>query len=333
MIPYYYSLNEYLQDTYGYKLYKLALNGGMTCPNRDGRIDTRGCIFCSAGGSGDFTGDALMHKSDSVIPSGLSSYSTSISNTVAFSSHTVFDIDIQIEAAKQLVSKKYNQNRYIAYFQSYTNTYGNIDYLRTLFTSVINRPDICILSIATRPDCLDAEVIQLLGELNQIKPVWIELGLQTIHEATASYIRRGYPLFVFDTAVKQLIKVGISPIIHMIIGLPGETPEMMLETADYIGHCGASGIKLQLLHVLKETDLAKDYNAGLFQTIDMETYIQYLGNIIEILPKDMVIHRLTGDGPKNLLIAPAWSANKKKVLNSITQYFKDNNICQGRNYK
>ncbi len=294
MRPYFYSLNEYLKDTFNEKMYKLSLNGGMSCPNRDGRIDTRGCIFCSAGGSGDFAKD--------------------------------------IDAAKTLIQNKYSGNSFIAYFQSYTNTYADTEYLRRLFYPVITRDDIRILSIATRPDCLPHDTLNLLKELNEIKPVWVELGLQTIHPTTANYIRRGYDLDVFDDAVQKLISIGIKPIVHIIIGLPGETKEMILETADYVAHSGCFGVKLQLLHILKDTDLATDYYAGKFEALSLETYMHYLSEIIERLPQDMVIHRITGDGPKNLLIAPLWSANKKHVLNSINAYLKDNNIVQGRKY-
>lgn len=303
MKPFYYSLNEYLRETYGTKLYKLALNGSMTCPNRDGLIDTRGCIFCSSGGSGDFAFDLKT------------------------------DINKQFDNAKQLVSGKYNGSAYIAYFQSYTNTYADIDYLRRLFYPIILRDDVQILSIATRPDCLPDNVLKLLDELNHIKPVWVELGLQTIHQSTANYIRRGYSLDIFEKAVNNLLAINIKPIVHMIIGLPGEDERMILETADYIAHCGAGGVKLQLLHVLKNTDLAKDYEQGLFSTLTLEQYTYYLGRILELLPQDMVVHRLTGDGPKKLLIAPQWSADKKKVINTINNYFKENNIYQGRNFK
>lgn len=322
MRPYYYSLNEYLKETYGTKLYKLALDGGMSCPNRDGRIDIRGCIFCSAGGSGDFSGNAL---------SALNALNQQID--VHMRQRSTADINTQIDAAKKLIADKYNGSQYIAYFQSYTNTYADTDYLRRLFYPVINREDIRILSIATRPDCLPDETIELLNELNRIKPIWVELGLQTIHETTAQYIRRGYSMPVFEEAVEKLSSIGIKPIVHMIIGLPKETEAMIMDTAGYIAHCGASGIKLQLLHILKGTDLARDYGHGDFKTLSIETYIQYLGEIIQLLPENMVIHRLTGDGPKKLLIAPEWSAGKKNVLNRINSYFRDNNIYQGRNYK
>ncbi len=296
MLPHFYSVNEYLKGTYGVKMYKLALNGGMNCPNRDGLIDTRGCIFCSAGGSGDFA-------------------------------------CTNVDDAKKLISNKYTGNNFIAYFQSYTNTYADVSYLRNLFMPVINNSDVKILSIATRPDCLDDSVITLLDELNKIKPVWIELGLQTIHKKTSDYIRRGYELGIFTDAVKRLNNSDIKVIVHMILGLPGESDEMMLDTARFIANSGAWGIKLQLLHVLKGTDLADDYNNHLFETMTMDNYIRLIGRIIELLPPDMVIHRLTGDGPKKILIAPLWSADKKRVHNSLMQYFTNNNIIQGRNYE
>jgi radical SAM protein, TIGR01212 family len=307
MLPYYYSLNEYLKKEYGHKIYKLALNGGMSCPNRDGLIDTRGCIFCSAGGSGDFAG-------------GRAGYALSQS------------VDEQIIKAKELIAAKYNDGHYIAYFQSFTNTYADVSYLRNLYMPVISRNDIDILSIATRPDCIDDNILSLLSELASIKPVWIELGLQTIHENTADYIRRGYSLDTYDNCVKRLINIGIHTIVHMIIGLPGESTSDILETADYIAHSGAWGIKLQLLHILKGTDLYTDYINGAFKALDLNEYTAIVGQIIARLPKDMVIHRITGDGPKSLLEAPMWSANKKLVLNTLNQYFKDNNIYQGRNY-
>lgn len=305
MRPYYYSLNEYIRQTYNTKMYKLSLSGGMTCPNRDGLIDNRGCIFCSAGGSGDFTGAALSKDNN---------------------------IDIQIDTAKALVSRKYSGSDYIAYFQSYTNTYADVNYLRRLFYDVVKRPEIRILSIATRPDCLSSDIIELLAELNSIKPVWIELGLQTIHERTAKYIRRGYTLDVFEEAVRNLNRIGIRPIIHMIIGLPGENESMILETAKYLSHCNISGVKLQLLHVLKNTDLAQEYFNGSVDILSLTQYSEILGKIIKLLPPDCVIHRLTGDGPKNLLIAPLWSSNKKNVINTINRYLQENAIIQGSEY-
>jgi len=308
MLPQFYSLNEYLNATFGEKVYKLALNGGMSCPNRDGLIDTRGCIFCSVGGSGDFAEGISTHYS--CLPR----------------------ITEQINAAKALVQSKYSGNSYIAYFQAFTNTYAPIDYLRRIFTEAIHHPDIVCLSIATRPDCLDDEIIALIVELNTIKPVWIELGLQTIHERTASYIRRGYPLSVFENSIARLNAAKITTIVHMIIGLPYETSQDMYATARYLSRMNIQGIKLQLLHVLRGTDLEDDYTRGLFKALSLEEYVTILGHIIELLPKDIVIHRITGDGPKDQLIAPMWSANKRNVLNFIQREFKIQGIEQGKHF-
>lgn len=286
------TVNEYCKKRFGEKLYKISLNGGMSCPNRDGKLDVRGCIFCSAGGSGDFAPDRSI------------------------------PLDEQIEDAKRRVSSKYKGTHYIAYFQAYTNTYAPVEKLRALFMPVIKREDIAVLSIATRPDCLSDEVLDLLRELNDIKPVWVELGLQTIHEKTADYIRRGYSLPVYDKAVRDLEAIGIHTITHLILGLPGETKEDMLQSVRYVSDCGSQGIKLQLLHVLKGTDLASDYEKGLFRTLLFDEYIDLLADCVRLLPKDMIVHRLTGDGPKNLLIAPMWSADKKRVMNAIHQRLK-----------
>ncbi len=298
----YNGLNGYLKNTFGCKVYKLALSGGMTCPVRDGKIHSKGCIFCSADGSGTFC------------------------------EKNTGDITKQIENAKKRVERKINDGKYIAYFQDFTNTYADVIYLKKIFTAAINHPDIVALSIATRPDCLPQEVLNLLKKLNRIKPVWVELGLQTIHKKTAEYIRRGYELSVFDNAVKNLKSIGVEVIVHVILGLPYETKEMMLQTVSYVGKSGASGIKLQLLHVLKNTDLADEYLKGKFKTLTLEEYTDILIDCISILPKDIVIHRLTGDGAKKDLIAPLWSADKKNVLNSINKAFKDNNVLQGSKY-
>lgn len=287
------TLNDYCREQFGEKLYKLSLNGGMTCPNRDGTLGSRGCIFCSAGGSGDFAASAVLTMEE------------------------------QIEDAKSRVSKKYHGSRYIAYFQAYTNTYAPVEYLRRLFLPVIQRPDIAALSIATRPDCLGEDVLGLLGELRAIKPVWVELGLQTIHPATAAYIRRGYDLPVYDRAIARLNDMGIHTITHVILGLPGETEEMMLETVHHVAAVGSQGIKLQLLHVLEGTDLAQDYRAGSFDVMTMEEYVALVGRCVAVLPPEMVVHRLTGDGPKRLLIAPQWSGDKKRVLNAINRALRD----------
>ena len=296
-MTYYRSLNSYLRETFGEKVYKLALDGGFTCPTRDGTKGSRGCIFC-AGGSGDFS-----------IP---------VNDSAAEA----------IETAKAVVDGK-GAAKYIAYFQSYTGTYAPVETLRRLYSQTIRHPDVVALSIATRPDCLGDEVLALLSGLNKIKPVWIELGLQTIHPQTADYIRRGYPLKTFDDAVRRLLAAGIAVIVHMIIGLPGETPEMMRRTAEYIGKSGAQGIKFQLLHVLEGTDLARDYAEGRFRALTLEEYIRILESCIESIPPDMVIHRLTGDGAKRSLIAPLWSADKKRVLNEINRAFARDSLVQG----
>ena len=300
MMSRYRSINSYLREQFGEKVYKLSLDGGFTCPTRDGTKGTRGCIFCS-GGSGDFS-----------IP---------VEN----------DVDQAIETAKSLVAGK-GAKKYIAYYQSYTGTYAPVERLRYLYFETIRHPDIVALSIATRPDCISDEVLSLLSELNRIKPVWVELGLQTVHPQTAEYIRRGYPLSDYDKAVQDLSEIGINVIVHMIIGLPGETPEMMVETARYIGQSGADGIKFQLLHVLKNTDLADDYLSGLFHTLSLDNYISVLEKCIEQIPPSMVIHRLTGDGVKRDLLAPLWSADKKHVLNAIQSSFVRDNIIQGSKY-
>ena len=283
----YFSLNSYLRQRFGGKLYKIALDGGFGCPNRDGSIGTGGCIFCSGAGSGDFAEGAAE------------------------------DVIAAIERGKARVAAKNPGGKYIAYFQSFTSTYGPVEKMRRLFTAAINHPDVAVLSIATRPDCLGDEVLALLEELNRIKPVWVELGLQTIHEDTARYIRRGYRLPVFDQAVKRLKAAGIYVIVHMIIGLPGESAGMIFDTARYIGQSGAEGIKLQLLHVLENTDLAIDYRAGKFEALSLEEYLRLLSGCIEQLPEHICIHRLTGDGAKKELIAPLWSGDKKRVLNTM----------------
>ena len=297
---YYNSLNEKLRAQFGCKVYKLSLSSGLTCPNRDGKIGTRGCIFCSDLGSGDFA----------------EPFCDNITN--------------QIESAKRQVAKKIKNGKYIAYFQSFTNTYGKVSYLEKIFLEAINHPDIAVLSVATRPDCLGKDVILLLERLAKIKPVWVELGLQTVNEASVKYIRRGFSNEVYTTAVKELHKIGIEVITHIILGLPHETPEDMLNSVKFAAASKTDGIKLQLLHVLKNTDLAEDYNKGYFKTLELEEYMNIICDCIEILPPDITIHRLTGDGDKNKLIAPLWSGNKKTVLNKINKALSDRNITQGR---
>lgn len=285
----YYSLNQYLRDTFGCKVYKISINAGFTCPNRDGTLGENGCIFCSRGGSGDFAESAEL------------------------------SITEQIESGKRRVEKKIKDGKYIAYFQAFTNTYAPVDILEKKFTEAINHPDIVAISIATRPDCLPDEVIELLERLNRIKPVFVELGLQTIHEKTAEYIRRGYALDVYDNAVTRLKAAGINAVTHVIIGLPFETKADTLKTVNYVCKAGTDGIKLQLLHVLKNTDLAKDFENGKFEVLTLEEYIDILKACVEIIPQNVVIHRLTGDGAKKDLIAPLWSADKKNVLNKINK--------------
>ena len=296
----YHSLDYMLRERFGEKVYKVTLNGGMSCPNRDGKIRTRGCIFCSAGGSGDFAAGAALSITD------------------------------QIESQISILSQKRPIHKYIAYFQAYTNTYAPVEYLEKIFTEAISHPKIVALSIGTRPDCLSPEIVTLLSRLNKHKPVWIELGLQTIHESTARYIRRGYPLCVFDDAVKRLRKENIEVIVHTILGLPGENTADILETMEYLNHMDIQGIKLQLLHVLRGTDLAADYEKGLFQTYERDEYISLLINCLEHLRPDMVIHRITGDGPKDLLIAPLWASRKREVLNMLHHRMKEEQSYQGR---
>lgn len=299
----YYALDTYLQNTFGQKVYKLALDGGMSCPNRDGTLGTGGCIFCSAGGSGDFAASSRLSVTE--------------------------QIDAQITVAKQKTI--HSATSYIAYFQAYTNTYAPYRILEQLFSEAISHPSVCALSIATRPDCLPEETVALLSRLNRIKPVWIELGLQTIHEETARYIRRGYDLSCFTDAVARLKAAGLSQIIvHTILGLPRETDEMMLETIRFLNTQPIQGVKLQLLHVLRETDLADEYARGVFEVLSKEHYIDLVIRCLEQLSPETVIHRLTGDGPRDLLIAPQWSIHKRSVLNALQHELKSRDTWQGK---
>ncbi|MDE5872965.1 MAG: TIGR01212 family radical SAM protein [Lachnospiraceae bacterium] len=330
----YYSLDAYFKHTYGEKCYKLAVDAGFTCPNRDGNLDTRGCVFCSAGGSGDFADK--------------------------------YNINRQIETGLARFDKTVGK-RFVIYFQAYTNTYGNIDYLRSIYTEALSHEQIVGISIATRPDCLGDEVIALLEELKNRfldKFIWIELGLQTIHERTAEYIRRKYPLSVYETAVQRLNKIDIPFITHIILGLPNETEEMMLDTVKYVSNLSVEyldksaakdpiisnidgcrtdsksntkdekynymcGIKLQLLHVLSGTDLARDYAEGSFHVLEQEEYIDLVIKCLQNIDERIVIHRVTGDGPKKILIAPKWSGNKKAVLNALHKRMKELGARQG----
>ncbi len=294
----YYSLNEYLNNQFGGKVYKLALDIGCTCPNRDGTLGTRGCIFCH-NGSADFAEIGT-------------------------------DINEQIEKAKSRVKNKIETEKYIAYFQSFTNTYGDVKKLEKIFTTAITRDDIVAISVGTRPDCLPKDILDMLGRLNKIKPVWVELGLQTSNKESADYIRRCYKNDVYEKAVKDLKNRGIVVVTHIIIGLPDETKKDVLNTVDFSIKCGTDGVKLQLLHILKDTDLYEDYKKGLVKPLSMDEYMDILFACIERIPENIVIHRITGDAPKKYLVAPQWSADKKKVLNTINKEMGKRDIIQGR---
>ena len=297
--------NDYYRTRFGGKVYRISLNGGMSCPNRDGTIDNRGCIFCSRGGSGDFAAPASLSVTE------------------------------QLEVAKQKVAAKLPKTKdrfagYLAYFQSFTNTYAPVSLLERIFNEALSDPEVVGLSVATRPDCLSPDCITLLSELNRKKPVYVELGLQTIHEKTASFIRRGYTLNVYDDAVERLHSASIPVITHIILGLPKETPADMLSTVHHVINGKVHGIKLQLLHILQDTDLA-DYYAlakpSEFACMSLEAYMDILFDILPMIPEDTVIYRLTGDGPKRSLIAPLWSADKKQVLNTLRQRMERSSLC------
>ena len=310
------SLDYEMKRRFGTKVYKIALDGGMTCPNRDGTLGNRGCIFCSQGGSGEFAArmQPFLQAADG-------EDEALICASVAR----------QIEEAIGRISRKMGQNpgAYMAYFQSYTNTYAPVSYLKPLFTAAIRHPEVKALSIATRPDCLSDKILKLLSSLNQEKPVWIELGLQTIHPATARFIRRGYPLSCFEETLAKLRSRNLETIVHVILGLPGETKEDMKETVSWLAARDIQGIKLQLLHVLKDTDLERVYQNAPFPVMELDEYVDLVLDCIALLPPQLTVHRITGDGPKNLLIAPSWSANKRLVLNTVTRRFKERGIFQG----
>ena len=302
----YHSLDWELRRLYGKKLYKLSLNGGMSCPNRDGSKGTGGCIFCSGGGSGEFASGAALSVKE------------------------------QLAAAKELVKKKLPRRApggYIAYFQAYTNTYGPLPLLERLFTEAMDDDEVEILSVATRPDCLPGEVVNLLSRLNRRKPVWVELGLQTIHEKTAGWIRRGYPLSCFDDAARRLEGAGIPVTAHVILGLPGEGRKELLETIDHLNRLRIWGVKLQLLHILSGTGLEEPFRAGKVRALSFEEYEELLFSAIARLRPETVIHRITGDGPKKLLLAPLWSGNKREVLNRLSRDMKAAGLLQGMDFK
>ena len=280
-------LSDHYRQTFGCKVYKLSLDGGFTCPNRDGTLGTRGCIFCSEKGSGEFAEGSCG------------------------------SISRQLERAKERVRGKNREGKYIAYFQSFTNTYAPVAVLEQRYRETIAPEEIVGLAVATRPDCLPEEVVALLARINRIKPVSVELGLQTVHEDTARYLRRGYPTAVYLDAVKRLKAAGLEVVTHIILGLPGETEEMMMETTRQAVAAGTDGVKFHLLHVLRGTDLEQEYLRGRVEPLSLERYGQILKACISCLPEHIIVHRITGDGAKRDLIAPAWSADKKRVLNYL----------------
>lgn len=297
--------NDYYRTRFGGKVYRVSLNGGMTCPNRDGTLDTRGCIFCGSGGSGEFAASPALSVTE------------------------------QLRDAKHKIEAKLPKDRskfagYLAYFQAFTNTYAPVSHLRKLFTEALSDPEVVGLSMATRPDCLPPDCVLLLAELNQIKPVYVELGLQTIHASSADFIRRGYPLEVYDDAVVRLKAQGIPVITHVILGLPKETPADIAATVTHVVKGGVHGIKLQLLHILEDTDLADYYKTAPseeFACMSLDAYVTVLCDLLPLIPDDTVIYRLTGDGPKRSLIAPSWSGDKKNVLNTLHRCLERSSLC------
>ena len=299
----YHSLNYFLRNKFGEKVYKISLDGGFSCPNRDGTISKGGCLFCSERGSGDFAGDRD------------------------------FSIGKQFIDIKDMMSKKWKDGKYIAYFQAYTNTYAPVEELKKKYNEAISQEGVVALAIATRPDCLQEEVLDLLEEINKDLYVWIELGLQTVNDESARKINRGYKLEVFEDAIARLKKRNIDFVVHSILGLPGEDKEDMLKTIDYIAHSGAKGIKFHLLHLMKGTPLVKLYERGELEFLSQDDYIELICKGIAMLPEDMVVHRLTGDAPRDLLIGPMWSLKKWEVLNSIVKALEENGYYQGRDYE
>ena len=299
----YHSLNYFLRNKFGEKIYKISLDGGFTCPNRDGKVATGGCTFCSARGSGDFAGSRIL------------------------------SITEQFEDRKEMMQKKWKDGKYIAYFQAYTNTYAPVDELRRKYEEALAQKNVIAISIATRPDCLDDDVLDYLSELNKKTYLWVELGLQTINDETARNFNRGYDFEVFDNSLKKLQERGIEVVVHTIFGLPGETKEDMLKTVDYVAHSGAQGVKFHLLHLMEGTRMVKQYENGELQLLSKEDYIDLICEAVAMIPEEMVVHRLTGDAPRQSLIGPMWSLKKWEVLNDIDKALVDNNIWQGKNFK
>ena len=299
----YHSLNYFLRNKFGEKIYKISLDGGFTCPNRDGKVATGGCTFCSARGSGDFAGSRIL------------------------------SITEQFEDRKEMMQKKWKDGKYIAYFQAYTNTYAPVDELRRKYEEALAQKNVIAISIATRPDCLDDDVLDYLSELNKKTYLWVELGLQTINDETARNFNRGYDFEVFDNSLKKLQERGIEVVVHTIFGLPGETKEDMLKTVDYVAHSGAQGVKFHLLHLMEGTRMVKQYENGELQLLSKEDYIDLICEAVAMIPEEMVVHRLTGDAPRQSLVGPMWSLKKWEVLNDIDKALVDNNIWQGKNFK
>ena len=299
----FHNLNYFLRNKFGEKVFKISLDGGFSCPNRDGTISKGGCLFCSERGSGDFAGDRD------------------------------FSISRQFNDIKTMMSKKWKSGKYIAYFQAYTNTYAPIDVLKQKYEEALKQEGVVALAIATRPDCLGDEVLDLLEDINKKFYVWVELGLQTCNDETARKINRGYKLEVFEDAIKRLKERNIDFVVHSIFGLPGETKEDMLKTVEYIAHSGAQGVKFHLLHLMKGTPLVKLYERGELEFLEQEDYIDLLCKSVEMLPQEMVIHRLTGDAPRDLLIGPMWSLKKWEILNAIDRTMEENDVYQGKKFK
>lgn len=297
----YFSLNTFLRQRFGDKVFKISLDAGFTCPNRDGKVSKGGCIFCSPRGSGDFAGSCS-------------------------------DLVQQFEEVKEMMQKKWKKGKYIAYFQAYTNTYGDIEILREKYYSVLQLEDVVGIAIATRPDCLGEEVLDLLEEISKEKYLWVELGLQTIHQKTAEIINRGYSLETYIKAVQELKKRNIEVVTHVILGLPGESKEEMLQTIDFVANTGTQGIKLHLLHLMKDTPLMELYHQGQLQIMELEEYTTLIADCVERIPEEMVIHRITGDGPRDTLIEPRWSLKKWEVINAIEHELMDRSTWQGKKY-
>lgn len=298
----YHSLNCFLRNKFNEKIYKISLDGGFTCPNRDGKVGMGGCTFCSARGSGDYAGSRIL------------------------------SIENQFEDRKKMMEKKWKEGKYIAYFQAYTNTYAPIDELRQKYEEALLQEDVVAISIATRPDCIDDDILDLLEEISKRTYLWVELGLQTVNDETGRNFNRGYDLKTFDESLKMLKERNIEVVVHTIFGLPGETNEDMLKTVDYVAHLGVQGIKFHLLHLMKGTKMVEQYESGELKLLGQEDYIDLICKAVAMIPSDMVVHRLTGDAPRESLIGPMWSLKKWEVLNAIDKALVDNDIWQGKNF-